>query len=83
MFIIYMGLSILAAIIVWWQIPETKNLPMEEIGALFGDEVVLHMTSDQRAIVEKSMEDSAVEHSEVAPVSGETKIKHRTMEVEV
>lgn len=52
MFLIYMGLSILAAIIVWFQIPETKGLPVEEIGALFGDEVVAHITSDGMGIVE-------------------------------
>jgi hypothetical protein len=57
MFLIYCGLSALATAMVYFYIPETKGLPVEELGALFGDEVALHMTSDQMDIVEQSVED--------------------------
>jgi hypothetical protein len=47
-----MGLSVLSTIIVYFFIPETKQLPVEEIAALFGDQVVAHLSKDGHAIVE-------------------------------
>lgn len=55
MFLLYSGLSIIAAVIVYFYIPETKGLPVEEIGALFGDKVVVHRTSDGLDIIEHSL----------------------------
>ena len=52
MYLLYCGLCIFSAIIVYFWIPETKGLPIEEIGALFGDEVVVHLTFDGHGIVE-------------------------------
>ncbi len=52
MFLIYFVLAIISCIISYFVIVETKNLPMEEIGALFGDEVVVHLTADGHGIVE-------------------------------
>ncbi len=52
MFLIYFALAVIAAIVSYFYIVETKNLPMEEIGALFGDEVVVHLTADGHGIVE-------------------------------
>ena len=46
----------ISIIIVHFYIPETKQLPVEEIGALFGDEVVVHLTDDGHGIVEENME---------------------------
>ena len=39
----------------FFYVPETRAKPVEEMGALFGeeDEVMLHMTSDGKGIVEK------------------------------
>lgn len=34
---------------------DTAKLPMEEIGTLFGDEVVVYLTSDGQGIVEDKM----------------------------
>ena len=59
-----MGLSIVCGIIAYFYVPETRGLPIEEMGALFGDEVALHMTSDGRGIVEKP-EEVEVEQIEV------------------
>ena len=52
MFLIYFALLVVSFIITYFYIPETKGLPIEEIGALFGDEVVVHLTSDGQGIVE-------------------------------
>ncbi|PMD47956.1 general substrate transporter [Hyaloscypha variabilis F] len=56
MYLLWMGLCIISAFIVYFFIPETARLPMEEIGALFGDEVVIHLTSDGHGILEDKME---------------------------
>lgn len=56
MYLIYLALCIISAILVYFWIPETKNLPVEEIGALFGDEVVVHLTTDGHGIVEDGAE---------------------------
>ena len=55
MFLLCAGLSIPVAIIVYIYIPEAKGLPMKELGALFGDEVVVHMTTDGLEIMEQSV----------------------------
>lgn len=51
-----MGLCVICEVIVYMYVPETRGRPVEELGALFGDEVVLHMTSDGRGLVEKTGE---------------------------
>ncbi|ETI27393.1 hypothetical protein G647_09583 [Cladophialophora carrionii CBS 160.54] len=56
MYFLYMGLCIISTIIVYFYIPETKRIPVEEIGALFGDEVVVHLTEDGHGIIEEQME---------------------------
>ena len=49
-----MALCIIAWPIVYFYIPETKQVPVEEIGAMFGDEVVVHMTADGHGILEEA-----------------------------
>ena len=61
MFLIYFALLIVAFVVTYFFISETKGLPVEEIGALFGDEVVVHLTSDRLGIVEDK---EAVQHVE-------------------
>ena len=61
MFLIYAILMVIAEVIVYCYIVETKGLPVEEIGALFGDEVVVHLTADGQGIVE---EKQVTEHIE-------------------
>ncbi len=53
MYFLYMGLCIVSTVIVYLYCPETKQIPVEEIGALFGDEVVVHLTADGHGIVEQ------------------------------
>lgn len=68
MYFLYMGLCIISTIVTYFYIPETKQIPIEEIGALFGDEVVVHLTADGHGIVEEGneikIEDSTVIHAE-------------------
>lgn len=64
MYLIYMGLCIISTIVVYFHIPETKGLPIEEIGALFGDEVVAHLTTDGHGIIEDKPEKNAAVHVE-------------------
>ena len=56
MYLLYMALCICCTIIVYFFVPETKQIPLEEIGALFGDEIVVHLTNDGHGIVEKQLE---------------------------
>lgn len=55
MYFIYAGLTVLSTIIVYFYVPETKQIPVEEIGALFGDEVVVHLTEGGHGIVEQDI----------------------------
>ncbi len=55
MYLIYMALCIIATPIVYFYIPETTKIPVEELGAMFGDEVVVHMRSDGHGLVEESL----------------------------
>jgi len=49
-----MGLCLVSEVVVYFYIPETRGKPVEEMGALFGEEVMLHMTSNGRGLVEKT-----------------------------
>jgi hypothetical protein len=64
MYLIFMSFCVVCEVVVWVFVPETRGLPVEEMGALFGDEVVLHMTSDGRGLVEKS-DGVVLDHVEV------------------
>jgi hypothetical protein len=53
MYLLWCGLCIVSTILIYFFIPETSGLPIEEIGGLFGDEVVIHLTADGTGIVEE------------------------------
>lgn len=72
MFLVYFGCAIIAAIIAWFFVVETKGVPMEELGALFGDEVVVHLTSDGHGIVEDKRAPEEIEN--VAAGDGGAKV---------
>jgi hypothetical protein len=67
MFYLYFGLCIISAVVIYWYIPETRHVPVEELGALFGDAVVVHLTPDGHGILEdkgpvvETMEDLPLE----------------------
>jgi len=52
MYLIYCALCVVGFAITYIWIPETKGIPIEEIGALFGDEVAVHLTADGHGIIE-------------------------------
>lgn len=56
MFMLYFALCIISFFFVYFFIPETKGIPIEEIGALFGDTVVAHLSADGQDIVEDQQE---------------------------
>jgi hypothetical protein len=53
MYMVWFAVTIVSSILIYFFVPETKGLALEEIGELFGDKVILHMTPDQRGIVEE------------------------------
>ncbi|OQU95925.1 hypothetical protein CLAIMM_02080 [Cladophialophora immunda] len=63
MFLIYAGLCVISFIFTYFYIPETKGLPVEEIGALFGDTVAVHLTADGAGLVEDKPEERHIEHN--------------------
>lgn len=63
-YLIYMACCIVSEVLTYFFIPETKGKPIEEIGALFGDEVAVHITADGEGVVEKP--DVHVEQREVS-----------------
>ncbi|OQV04558.1 hypothetical protein CLAIMM_09418 [Cladophialophora immunda] len=69
MYLIFMALCIVCEVVVYLFVPETRGRPVEEMGALFGEEVVLHMTLDGRGLVEKT-EGVALEQIEVVETKG-------------
>ncbi|KAJ9614304.1 hypothetical protein H2200_002440 [Cladophialophora chaetospira] len=69
MIMIYAGFCVIFFIFTYLYIPETKGLPIEEIGALFGDSVAVHLTSDGDGIVEEKQNEFQIENS--ATVAGE------------
>ena len=68
MFLIYAGLCVISFIVTYFYIPETKGLPIEEIGALFGDTVAVHLTSDGEGIVEDKPEVDQISNNAVHTV---------------
>ena len=68
MYLLYMSLCIISTIIVYFYVPETKQIPIEGIGALFGDEVVVHLSPDGHGIVEdKELPEHGAELGNNAP----------------
>lgn len=51
-YMVWFACDIVSFVVIYFFIPETSNLSLEEIGALFGDTVVVHLTEDGHGIVE-------------------------------
>lgn len=56
MYLIFMALSLVCEVIVYFYIPETRNIPIEEMAAVFGEEqeVMVRVTSDGKDVLEKN-----------------------------
>jgi hypothetical protein len=74
MYMVWFSCNIVSTIIIYFYLPETSNLPLEEIGALFGDEVIVHMSADGHTLAEVDNLDDAMwagnDKSSVAHVEG-------------
>jgi hypothetical protein len=57
MYMVFLACNIVSTIVVYFYLPETANKTMEEMGDLFGDDVMTHITSDG----EHFQEDRSVE----------------------
>lgn len=77
---VWFGCTVVSAVIVYFFIPETAGLPMEEIGELFGDKVVVHLTSDGHGILETDKLGTAMNDIllNAAPVADEENVKMAT-----
>lgn len=53
MYMVWFACNMVSTVIIYFVIPETKQHSLGEIGELFGDKVVVHMTADGNAIMEK------------------------------
>lgn len=73
MFLIYSGCCIFSFIIVYLYIPETKGIPVEEIGDLFGDRVAVHLTAEGNDVIEKEHEVQMIENLKQSEVGDNTK----------
>lgn len=45
-YMLFFGLNIVSTVICYFYVPETKGKTLEEMGELFGDTVILHMTAE-------------------------------------
>jgi hypothetical protein len=67
MYLVFIACNVVSTIIIYFFVPETSNLSLEEIGELFGDEVIVHLTQDGHGIVEEE-KTTAVYVEQVEPV---------------
>lgn len=67
MYLVYVGLNVVSIVLVYFVIPETKNLSLEEIGELFGDEVVVHLSEDGHRVVEAEKVDVGLVENKTGP----------------
>ena len=50
---VWFACNIVSTILIYFFIKETSNLTLEDIGELFGDKVVVHLTENGTGIVEE------------------------------
>lgn len=53
MYLVFVACNVVTIVLIYFFVPETSNLSLEEIGELFGDEVVVHLTQDGHGIMEE------------------------------
>jgi hypothetical protein len=65
--LVFLAMTFIGIWVVVFLLPETKGLALEEIGALFGDEVALdlsHLTLEQREALDKKLLDVRVDNAQ-------------------
>ena len=60
MYMIWFACNVVSTIIIYFVVPETKQLSLEELSELFGDEVMVHRSDDGNTIVETDQGDQTV-----------------------
>jgi sugar phosphate permease len=66
MYMVWFSCNIVSTVIVYFYLPETANKTLEEMGGLFGDEVMVHFAGDGVNIVDEDLSDpESVEKVEV------------------
>jgi hypothetical protein len=75
LYLLYMSLCIVSGIIVYFFIDETRGVPMEELAALFGDQVMVRLTEDGQGLVKGDADAEHIESLDIKALahSGETK----------
>jgi hypothetical protein len=51
-YLVFISCNVVSIVLIYFYLPETSSLSLEEVGDLFGDEVVVHLTQDGHGIVE-------------------------------
>ena len=51
MYFVWIACNIVSTVIVYFFVPETKNRTLEEMGELFGDEVMTHLATDDQGLI--------------------------------
>ncbi|KAF2102097.1 general substrate transporter [Rhizodiscina lignyota] len=74
MYLVYIACNCVTVVVIYFFVPETSNLSLEEIGELFGDKVVVHLTADGHGIVEEE---------EVKQIEAEKSVHERIERIEV
>jgi len=65
LYIVFIACNVVSTVLIYFFVPETSRLSLEEIGELFGDEVVVHLSADGHGIVEQQKLQAAVHIEEV------------------
>lgn len=76
MYMVWFAVTVVSTVLIYFFVPETKGLALEEIGELFGDKVALHMTADQRGLVEAKVDGLAIDDENEKAENLDTKTAH-------
>jgi hypothetical protein len=77
MYMVWFSCNVVSTVIIYFFLPETARLPLEEVGALFGDEVVVHMTADGQGLAEVDNLETALPFQNGTSDSGKSDPEHR------
>jgi MFS family permease len=67
MYLVFIACNVVSVIVIYFFVPETSRLSLEELSELFGDTTVVHLTQDGHGIVEQEKVLSTHAEREKAP----------------